>query len=135
MILKNKGGSTLDIFYDGVVEMPKSYVTVNENEMIYTEGGGHIVLNCSQNYLNKNICMSQGNMLVNSRRIVGMTATEIAQEIYAHAFSFYNSAKMVLLVGPVIAAYCYSKAKDGIWIEDGGDSAVRKTAYKFVWNF
>lgn len=29
---------------------------------------------------------------------------------------------------------CYKKAADGIYIEDGGDTALRKSVYAAVWN-
>lgn len=106
---------------------------MEEEEMSKIYGGNYIIVNCSQNYLNKNICMSQGNMLVNSGRIHGMTALEIAQELYTHAYAYYHYDR-VAMVSPVVAIYCYKKAADGIYIEDGGDTALRKSVYAAVWN-
>lgn len=74
-------------------------------------------------------------MLVNSRRITGMTALQIAQELYTHAFALYNYQKVTLIAGVAIANYCYNHAKDGIYIQDNGDTSVRKTAYKMCWNY
>lgn len=115
--------------------MPSSYALMNEEEMTYVEGGGEIVITCSRNYLNKSTCLSQGNMLVNSKRIVGMTALEIAQELFTHAYALYNYQKVIQITGSIaIASYCYVHAKDGIHIKDNGDSLVRKAAYKLCWN-
>ena len=115
--------------------MPSSYTKMDEEEMTYVEGGKYIIVSCSRNYLNKTICLSQGNMLVNSRRITGMTALQIAQELYTHAFALYNYQRVALIAGATIANYCYQHAKDGIYIQDNGDTSARKTAYKMCWNY
>ena len=51
---------------EGKLVMPSSYSRMDEEEMNYVEGGKYIIVSCSRNYLNKTICLSQGNMLVNS---------------------------------------------------------------------
>lgn len=113
--------------------LPQKCYVMNEDEMSEIYGGNYVIVNCSENYLKKNICLSQGNMLVNSGRIHGMTALEIAQELYTHAYAYYHYDR-VAIISPAIAVYCYSKAADGIYIEDGGDTALRKKVYATVWN-
>lgn len=120
---------------ESTLVMPSSYSRMDEEEMTYVEGGKYIIVSCSRNYLNKTICLSQGNMLATSRRITGMTALQIAQELYTHAFALYNYQKVALIAGAAIASYCYQHAKDGIYIKDNGDTSARKAAYKMCWNY
>ena len=52
-----------------------------------------------------------------------------------HTFALYNYQKVALIAGAAIASYCYQHAKDGIYIQDNGDTSAQKAAYKMCWNY
>lgn len=120
--------------YDGALVLPSSFKSLSENELIEILGGDKW-LPISRSYLDKSRCYTIAGAMLRRGEVTGMTQTEIAQEIYAHAYSYYCHALMVCRVGIVIANYCYQHAADGITIENGGDSAVRKAAYATLWNW
>ncbi|MEH2958663.1 hypothetical protein [Candidatus Merdisoma sp. JLR.KK006] len=65
-----------------------------------------------------------------SKAVTGMTALEIAQEIHAHAVVCYKFEAVKNIPG---VKGIYESAANGIHIEDGGDTAVRKRAYSTIW--
>ncbi len=121
------------------IVLPEDAVPLSMEEMRSVEGGSaHVGL--TRSFLDKNFCLSQAGMLINQKKVVGMTKLEIAQELYAHAVVKYNY-EVVLAYGVItagaglaVANEIYKSAANGADIEDYGDTAVRKTFYTTVWN-
>lgn len=122
----------MEMCYDNALVMPKSYSIMNEEEMTYVEGGSKNVA-MSDKFLTKSYCTWYASMMLRRSEVSGMLDHEIAEELYAHAVCFYKYDKVALLVGIPLTYYCYSNAKDGIAIMDGGDDAIRKAFYSTVW--
>lgn len=123
----------MDMCYDGALVMPSSYAVMSEEEMTYVEGG-NASLPMNRAYLSKSTCTATASGLYYSKQVTGMSVQEIAEEIYAHAILFYKSAEVnVTLVNVAVIAYIMKHASV-IDIENGGDTALRKAAYKTIWN-
>ena len=118
--------------YAGTLVMPKNYAVMNEAEMTYVEGGDAEV-SMSQNFLEKSYCTWYAAMLLRKSMVSGMLDHEIAEELYAHAVCYYKYSAVAAVVGVPLAYYCYCKARDGITIVNGGDTAVRKAGYATIW--
>lgn len=116
--------------YTAALKMPSSYAVMNEEEMTYLEGGGIRIPN-SRAYLNKSACQQLAAEYVRYGVVTGMTSLEVAQEIYAHAYVYYN---WQVLKHIPIASSIYKSAADGIDLENEGDTPVRKAFYAMVWN-
>lgn len=100
--------------------------------MSYVDGGSYEVkLSVSLQY--KQACKGMAKWLVEKGHVLGMTELDIAKEIYAHAVSYYRPGNIASVFGNVVLLYCFYKGADGVYIEDGGDSAVRKLFYNSVW--
>lgn len=85
-------------------------------------------------YLRKSTCTATASGLYYSKQVTGMSIQEIAEEIYAHAVLFYNAANTnVTAVNAAAVVYIMQHA-GVIDIENGGDTAARKTAYSMIWN-
>lgn len=123
----------MEMCYGGVLVMPQNYTVMGEEEMIYVAGGSCNVP-MSKNLDSKSGCGGVAQRLFASQEVKRMTIHEMAVELYAHAVCYYHYDKVALLVGTPMAYYCYSNAKDGVALMDGGDSAVRKAFYNTVWN-
>ncbi len=132
----------------GIV-LPENAVPLSMEEMRSVEGGS-VNLSMQSSYLQKSVCQNVAATLLRSGSVTGMTALEIAQEIYAHAFTFYHgdqvkttlqvSGALVFGAAGVIAATniangIIESAGNGIAIMDGGDSTIRKTYYTAIWNW
>ena len=119
--------------YDGALVMPQNHAVMDEGEMTYIDGGSYNVP-MSEDLDSKSGCGGVAQWLFASQKVKRMTIHEMAVELYAHAVCYYHYDKVALLVGVPMAYYCYSKAKDGVALMDGGDSSVRKAFYNTVWN-
>lgn len=110
--------------------LPEGAVALTKEEMRVVEGGT-VDLATREVYLNKSTCQNVAAELLRSKAVTGMTALEIAQEIYAHAVVRYKfeAVKNVPGVNGI-----YESAANGIHIADGGDTAVRKAAYSLIWS-
>ena len=118
---------------NGALVLPREYAVMNENDMRSIEGGA-INLAMSRNYLRKNYCLREASNLITRHIVVGMTQTQIAQEIYAHAMVKYGfDALPQPLRGLAQSTGVYNSANNGIYIEDYGDSALRQKLYSDVW--
>ncbi len=84
----------------------------------------------NRGFLNKVTCTVAAASILNQGLVTGMTASEIAREIYAHAQVCYNAQYLQHI--PFIKNF-YASAADGIYLDDGGDTAVRKAFYDLVW--
>ncbi len=120
--------------------LPKNYVSINETEMEYIDGGLQIWLNSS--YLNKSNCYSCGTRYAGFN---GLSALDIAQEIYAHAVAYYASpfallgysVQIAALTGPIgvagsLAALKYIRSHANP-VDVGGDDSIRVTVFKAMW--
>lgn len=123
----------MKLCYDGALVMPNNYAVMNEEEMAYVEGG-NASLPMKRTYLRKSTCTATASGLYYSKQVTGMSIQEIAEEIYAHAVLFYNAANTnVTAVNAAVVVYIMQHA-GVIDIENGGDTAARKTAYSMIWN-
>ena len=111
--------------------LPKNYKEIEESTK-WDITGGSVELPMSEAYLNKVTCTVAAASLLTSGQVTGMTAAEIAAEIYAHAYVAYN---WTALQNIPIAKIIYNKAANGISLEDGGDKRIgAKAFYSFIWN-
>ena len=119
--------------YDGALVMPSSYAVMNEEEMIYVEGGSHNVT-LNTDYLKKNYCLAEAGKLLERQMVSGMTQMQIAKEIYAHAVTKYLFEALPKWVREMpFARDVYESAANGAYIADGGDTAGRQKFYDAVW--
>lgn len=123
----------MEMCYDGVLVLPKNGHQMSENDMIYVEGGDLHLKMCKA-YLSKSICYSLAVGYVANGTVKGMTALQIAEEIYAHAVAFYDTCKLQSIgLNPIIANAICSRAKV-VDIEDGGDKRTGfMVAYSMIW--
>lgn len=119
--------------YDGTLVLPNNYVSMDEEEMVYVDGGDAHLKMCSA-YLRKAICYSIAVGYVANKTIQGMTAQQVAEEIYAHAVAYYRTGSLQLLgLSPLIVNAICSRAKV-VDIEDGGDKRTGfMAAYSLIW--
>ena len=123
----------MEMCYDGTLVMPSSYAVMSEDEMTYVEGGT-VVLKMKRQYLNKNFCKTKGNALKGAKLVKGMSALNIAKEIFAHAVMFYMSSAAIS-AGIDNGIIREVKRRAGkINIEDGGDKWYRRGVYAAIWN-
>ncbi|ADL51182.1 hypothetical protein [Clostridium cellulovorans] len=115
------------------LQLPNNFVGVDEEEMEYVDGGSASIA-VDESYLSKSTCSSLARGLVSSGRVTGMTQTEVAQEIFAHAMCYYgaDSLKDAGISGSVVD-YLYNHANP-IDIADGGDTWYRKAVFAAIWN-
>lgn len=124
----------------GALEMPSKYAVMDEDEMIYVEGG--IAIAVSKGLLNKNECSKLGAVYGPQ---VGLSSDMVAKEIYAHAVLYYASdaylASMARTLGTggglgadiaVLASLNYIK-KHANPINLGGDSEFRVAVFDAIW--
>lgn len=87
-------------------------------------------------YNNKMECLRTAREIMKEKKITGMSVTEIASEIFFHAFFFYNFNKLPGLIrNTSLFKRFYHSAEDGIDLEDNGDTFLRKLCYSFAWTF
>lgn len=119
--------------YDGTIELPSICVTMNEEEMTYVDGGS-INLGMLKTFTDKSYCMYWAIKLIDHRTVTGMTYQQVAEEIYAHAYVYYNFNSLPSIIkNNSFAQSVYNSASDGILILDGGDEPLRKIFYATVW--
>lgn len=128
----------MNMCYEGALVMPSSYAVMNEEEMTYVEGG----LGYSWVMRTKVGCKGLGkNMHANGYNKI--SATDIAAEIYTHAFIHYNMSGFLVVAaaaGVSKAGKILASVENGIDIENGLDK--RKVAgvyyyqlYRAIYNF
>ena len=82
----------------------------------------------------RNACRIIAEKLLESGRIDSMTENQLACEIFAHAYVFYNFRfvpKKIAQTG--LFKKILRSASDGVDLEDGGDKLVRRIAYRMIW--
>ena len=79
-------------------------------------------------------CKVIAEKLLESGRIEGMTESQLSCEIFAHAYVFYNFRFVPKQLGKTdLFKKILRSASDGVDIEDGGDSLIRRIAYRMIW--
>ncbi len=123
----------MDMRYDGALVMPSSFAVMCEDEMTYVEGGTKNV-KMSKRFLDKSYCSWYGAMMLRKSQVSGMKQREIAKELYAHAICYYNyNPNGSFFKKNALAKYLHDRGADGIYIEDGGDTKIRKAFYTLCW--
>ena len=96
---------------------------------------GYVVTRVSERFLNKAACLTHARILILNGYITGMTEQQIAEEVFAHAVCYYwYDPNGNFFKSNALSKELYEKAADGIYIQNGGDTAVRKAFYTLVWN-
>lgn len=126
--------------YETLLAMPTNFVTMDEEAMVYLEGGKPFNLPNREVYLSRRTCQVTARKLKNQGYCVNMSETDIAKEIHAHAVILYYGAPAAIAAAatghPIIAATIKEIAGhgvDGIYLDDNLDSAKRVAAYNAVW--
>ena len=85
---------------------------------------------------NKKYCVKLAKKIRRKKQISGMSIRELAHEIYAHAYVFYNFRlvpEFLRNVRPFKSIY--KSVSDGVDLEDNGDTLIRRIAYRLIWEF
>ena len=78
----------------------------------------------------------QLNEIIDKKLITGMTTRQISEEIYTHAFVYYNFKYLPEFIRNMkISKRIYNSAANGIDLEDDGDKLHRRICYSLIWNF
>ena len=79
-------------------------------------------------------CKMIAEKLLESGRIDGMTESQLSCEIFAHAYVFYNFRLVPKRLSKTgLFKKVLRSASDGVDLEDGGDSLIRRIAYRMIW--
>lgn len=79
-------------------------------------------------------CKVIAEKLLESKRIDGMTESQLSCEIFAHAYVFYNFRFVPKKLSETdLFKKILRSASDGVDLEDGGDSLIRRIAYRMIW--
>ncbi len=130
----------MDMCYNERLVMPSSYSSMNQEEMIYVEGGVEPVA-VHRGLLDKANCNRIAGYYT---KATGLSRTRLREEIYAHAVMYYASpwvlgiyAARIALINPVGSVAALVALK---WIRShsnpinlGGDSSFRVAVYKAIW--
>ncbi len=127
----------MEMCYDMAFVMPKGYVSMDEEEMMYVEGGEGFSTTVNRNMLGKNYCMAFAAVVQNF--CGGLSQVRIAKEVYAHAKVYYagisNLAWMAAcLGGGVTTAILLDILIHASPVNMGGDSFQRLVAFELIWN-
>ncbi|MEA5137347.1 MAG: hypothetical protein VB035_14555 [Candidatus Fimivivens sp.] len=76
------------------LQMPSSYVLMDEEEMMYVDGGYSLPM--ERRYLNKSVCTGMSSYYCS---VTGLQASVIAKEIFAHAFLYYAAGLYAVSAG------------------------------------
>lgn len=120
----------------------KNIEILSENDMKLVTGGS-VSIPVSARYLSKGVCLDKAQSLIDDGDVTGMTQQQIAEELYAHAvldaggitasaladnLDDYISKAAARKVADYLLSHC-----ETIEIEDGGDTFVRRMAFKVIW--
>ena len=83
---------------------------------------------------NRAYCKEMAEKIAESDRITGMTLSQLACEIFAHAYVFYNFRFVPkFLKNSKLFKSVYRSVEDGVDLEDNGDKLYRRIAYRLIW--
>jgi len=79
-------------------------------------------------------CSKMAEEILESGKIEGMTKSQLACEIFAHAYVFYNFRFIPSALGKTAKFRSfYRSVSDGVDLADNGDSMIRRIAYRVIW--
>lgn len=112
----------MEMCYEGALVMPSSYAVMNEDEMMYVEGGKAI--RQSYAFLNKVYTLGYAAGLKKALRWTKISTYDLAAEIYSHAFAYYNFGGLLALgkMFGISQAASYLKSLKVIDVENGRDA-------------
>lgn len=121
----------MEVCYAEALAMPKRYAVMNEQEMMYVDGGvDHINIGMMQSYLNKTVCIEQGKGIIRTHNWKNVTSLQLAKEIYGHAVVYYKAA--ILSKIPVLNDAIYSHVANGVDLDNAVDRY--QTVWDTIWN-
>ncbi len=113
--------------YAVALQMPKDYLVMEEDEMMYVNGGvDNINIGMSQGYLNKTTCIDQAKGIIMTHGWGNATSMQLAKEIYGDAVVYYKAS--ILGKIPVLDEAVYSHVANGVDLANGVDR------YQAVWD-
>lgn len=112
----------------GILEMPQSYSSMNDEEMTYIEGGANLGMRTE--FLDRDFCTRLGNNLIIVCGWKNVTADQLAKEIHGHAVVYYYPTLVAVtsILPDGKGNSLYSHVQNGVDIEDKVDK------YQFAWN-
>lgn len=91
-------------------------------------------LEMKDSFYNKAECLIEAKEIFDSEKITGMTVHQIAEEIYTHAFVFFNFHFLPRKIRETaLARRIFNSAANGVDLEDNGDSLKRRICYSLIW--
>ena len=103
---------------DKMMSIKKKTLRIPMNERLYGRKGCRVI----------------AEKLLETGRIDSMTEGQLACEIFAHAYVFYNYRFVPKRLGQTdLFKRVLRSASDGVDLEDGGDSLIRRIAYRMIW--
>ena len=106
-----------------------SVLITNEEELNII--GGSCTVSITRDLLSKDYCKTKAQQLINNGSVTGMSKTEIAQELYAHAVAHYLGS--AIQACGVDMSFLLDHTIDGVQLDDNGDTWARKVGYAAVW--
>lgn len=91
-----------------------------------------VLLEVIPQYRDKETCMTTAEQIIRSGKVGGMTALDIAKEIFSHATIFYCAS---WLHDHGLRQQYLLEHSNPIDIMDGGDTIIRKIIYNVIWIF
>jgi len=86
-------------------------------------------------YYDKKNCVESAEAIIKEEKITGMTKRQIAAELYAHAFIYFNFQRIPKIIRETsFAKRMYESTANGIDLEDNGDTIKRRIFYAFVYS-
>ncbi|MCR5310651.1 MAG: hypothetical protein K6E32_04450 [Lachnospiraceae bacterium] len=83
---------------------------------------------------NRTFCKEMALQIAESEKITGMSLSQLACEIFAHAYVYYNFRFIPrFLKGLKLFKSVYGSVENGVDLEDNGDKWYRRIAYRFIW--
>ncbi len=85
---------------------------------------------------NRSFCKEMAVLIADSEKITGMSLSQLACEIFAHAYVFYNFRFIPgFLKRSALFRKVYRSVENGVDLEDNGDKLYRRIAYRLIWFF
>ena len=89
-----------------------------------------------ENLYNRDYCKELALKIINDETITGMSKAQLAVEIFAHAYIYYNFPLVPTVLRKLsVVKSVYRSVEDGVDLEDNGDSLIRRIAYRVIWCF
>ena len=100
--------------------MAKKYMSIPMAERLYSRAN----------------CKAIAEQIASEEKITGMSLSQLACEIFAHAYIYYNFRFVPkFLRGAKIFKSIYNSVENGVDLEDNGDKWYRRIAYRMIWLF